>query len=274
MVEVLVTYKVPLSPFIVGTRREWARTTLTYALAFGPAVLALVGLSSVHRPIAQRLEMFIAKGLLVLLRIDLDLDGTEHIDASQAYVVAPLHEGFADVLVLLALGLPLRFVALDEIGDDWPLLRLYLRATDHVLVPADKPRTAFRRLVESLSTLGSDSLVVFPQGTILGIETAFKPGFRRVAERLDRPVLPVVISGTHRVWEHPFSPVLRYGERVTVRVLAPLPASEIDVAALSQEMKRVALEPSSATPRRYVPERDGPWSGYQFEIDEAFTLTR
>jgi 1-acyl-sn-glycerol-3-phosphate acyltransferase len=95
---------------------------------------------------------------------------------------------------------------------------------------------------------------MFPQGSVLGIETAFQQGACAVAEKLGVTVLPVVIAGSHRVWEHPFSPVIRRSMPVYMEVLAP---RRIDDSAgfrtLEREMKRVALDNTWAPARRYVP---------------------
>jgi len=66
-----------------------------------------------------------------------------------------------------------------------------------------------------------ESIAVFPQGSVLGIEIGFRPGAVRLARALGVPILPVVISGTHRVWEHPFTPRLRFGQRVSLTILDP-----------------------------------------------------
>lgn len=265
-------YNVPGGPFSVRSRADWVRASLLSAVVFGPGVSVINRLARLRPRAARRLECRLGKAVARGLRIELDIEGTEFIDASERYVVAPLHEGFADVLALLSLGLPLRFVALEEIATDWPIFERHVMATDHILVPAGKPRTAFRRLLEALPAVADsdDNLVIFPQGTILGIETAFQPGFVRAAEILGRRVLPVVISGSHRVWEHPFSRRLRFGQRISVKVLPPVDASNLDVAVLQKTMKAAALDPAAAPARRYRPAIDGSWPEYTFAIDPDF----
>lgn len=123
-----------------------------------------------------------------------------------------------------------------------------------------------------------ESLVVFPLGSVLGLEVGFRPGALRLAHRLRIPVLPVVISGSHRVWEHPFSSRLRLRQRVTLSILPPVSVSgltrhglEALMHDLEREMKRVALGADHAPPRRYLPERDGTWDAHDFVIDPALT---
>ena len=174
-------------------------------------------------------------------------------------------------MALLHLPLNLRFVARDELLE-WRVLGAALRAGGHISVRPERSVASARELrSHSGDILASESLVVFPQGTILGVESAFTAGAFRLARVLDRPLLPIVITGTHRVWEHPYSPLVRFGQKVHVEVLAPV-APESVVAErrdIERRMKRLALE-ATPQPRRYEPDRDGWWDGYRYEIDPDF----
>jgi 1-acyl-sn-glycerol-3-phosphate acyltransferase len=122
-----------------------------------------------------------------------------------------------------------------------------------------------------------DSLLLFPQGSILGIELAFQPGAFALGRRLGRPILLVVPSGSHRVWEHPFSPTLRWDQRVAVTVLPPVPAREAVARRLEIEatMRRIALANLDAPPRLFDPARDGYWDGYRYDVAPTLpTLAR
>jgi 1-acyl-sn-glycerol-3-phosphate acyltransferase len=106
-----------------------------------------------------------------------------------------------------------------------------------------------------------DSLVVFAQGSILGVEIAFQPGAFHIARRLKVPILPVVMTGSHTVWEHPYAPTVRLDQTIfSIRVLpAPTPRSldAATVRSLERRMKLLALDPSLAPVRRFDPDRDG-----------------
>ena len=115
-------------------------------------------------------------------------------------------------------------------------------------------------------------MVVFPQGSILGIEIAFWHGAFRLAERLDAWVLPVALTGSHRIWEYPYSPRVRFGERLSMRVLAPVPPDRavLEAAGIEAALKQAALAGDMAPPRRFVPDRDGFWDDYRYRIDPSF----
>ncbi|MEX2424613.1 MAG: lysophospholipid acyltransferase family protein [Acidimicrobiia bacterium] len=213
-----------------------------------------------------------------LTRIHIDIDGLDRIDRTRRYVVVALHEGLADALALLRLPLGLRFLARDELFD-WPGLGPYLHATGHPLVETSPRPGSARRLYRQIESVfeHDDNLVVFAQGSILGLEIAFQPGALHIARRFEHPILPVVLTGSHRVWEHPYSPTLRLGERISMRILPPIPPDRLDPATfrdMERSMKRVALGVDVALPRHFIPERDGWWDGYRFEIDPDFPELR
>lgn len=206
------------------------------------------------------------------------MEGVEHIHPDEQYVVVALHEGLADAVALLHLPLELRFLVRDELFD-WAALGRYLRVTGQIRVDEPARRSSLRDMYRHIEEVfdSGDSLVLFPQGSILGIEVAFQPGAFRIARWFHRPILPVVLTGSHRVWEHPYSATVRLDQRVSMRVLAPIAAEDLDASTvrdLERLMKAQALDPSTAPVRRFIPERDGWWDDYRYEIDPDFLELR
>lgn len=219
-----------------------------------------------------------ARGLTSTLQIDLDIAGLEHIDRRETYIVTPLHEGFADALALLQLPLQLRFVVRDELAD-WRHLGPYLRDTEQIIINPENGRQAYRQLRAASARwiAQGESVVIFPQGSILGIEIDFQRGAFALARALRCPILPVVLTGGHRVWEHPYTPRLRYGQRMSMRVLPPISVHDLLAGTseevrytVQQQLKDAALDGMLAPPRRFVPIRDGYWDGYAYTIDPRF----
>ena len=225
------------------------------------------------RTTMRGLERRWARAVVRAGRITLDVDGVTAIDRTRQYIVMPLHESFVDIPVLLHLPLPLRFTVRDELLT-LPRIGAYLAATNQIAVPEVPDRSDLRTIAAGVeaSVAAGESVVVFPQGSILGIETAFASGARWLARMTGLPVLPVVITGTHQVWEYPFSQTVRYDQSVTLHVLDPVPPEHLSrptMRQLEREMKAVAL--AAANPvRRFVPARDGWWDGYRFAIDPDF----
>ncbi len=235
------------------------------------------GLDATARAALQRR---LGCALLDHLRVRLQIEGLRHLPHTQHLIVA-LHEGIADALCLTQLPLRMRFVAREEIFT-WPRIGPALKRMQHIAIDPEQGAASYRRLLrDAWSALGAgEHVVLFPQGTLLGIETAFQPGAFRLARKLRVPILPVVLTGAHRIWEHPFSPRLRYGQRAAISVLPPVSAREIATRSpdrlrleLQQRMKSVALSGRLPLPRRYLPARDGYWDGFAFEIDAEFPDT-
>ncbi|WP_420594048.1 lysophospholipid acyltransferase family protein [Deinococcus sp.] len=227
-----------------------------------------------------RLQQQFSRRVLRHLRVKLDIRGLEQISSSDngPYLIASLHEGIADVLCLLQLPLPMRFVARREIFT-WPEVGPVITRLGHVAINPEHPLGGFRDLWRAADQIiaGGESLAIFPQGAIAGIQSDFQRGVFEVARRVGAPILPVSISGTHRIWEHPFAPTLRYGQAATLTVLPPISAAELQHGNLEsirvrtrRAMKAAALSPGTPAPRFFDPERDGYWDGYRLDIDPDF----
>ncbi len=253
--------------------RDAARGSLLAAhAAIGAGALA-PGIASLPHRLGAPLARSWALTALKLADVRLETHGLDLPDPESQYLVTPLHEGFADAVVLTELPLDLRFVVRDELFD-WPLLGRALRLTDQILVQPERRVVGLRNLLARIEASASrgESVVMFPQGSILGVETAFRAGPFRIADMLGVPVLPIVITGTHKVWEHPYSDRLRFGQAVEMTVLPPLAvgAAARSTRQLETQMKEIALRRHAIPPRRFDPDRDGLWDGYDYEIDPSF----
>ena len=261
--------------------RDWLRARAASLILLGPAGLVLRlaaalpdrGPAPIRRRAACRAaERWWARLAARLIGLRIRISGLEHVDPEERYVVASLHESFADGLALLHLPLSLTAVARDELAT-FPFLGRQLARGGHLFIRPERPVHAARTLQrEACAAIeAGDSVLFFPQGSILGIEIAFQPGAFTLARRLGRPLLPIVVTGGHRVWEHPFAPTLRANQSMSVVVLPPVPPDEAvsQRAAIEGCMKRLALD-SATPPRHFDPSRDGYWDGYRYEIDPAF----
>jgi 1-acyl-sn-glycerol-3-phosphate acyltransferase len=271
------------APISLPDRRTRVRAAVGIGCWLGvpPLLLRLLGRTGRRREMHQAARWW-AHGLSRHLAIRLELGGLEQIDPAQAYVVTPLHEGFADALALLHLPLSLSFAARDELFSWW-LLGGLLRDTGQLQLCPELGMLSYLQLRRQAPSIldGGESLVLFPQGSILGVEIDFKAGPFALALALERPVLPIALTGGHRVWEHPYSPRLRYGQRVSLSVLPPIWPTDLRALGvegarreIQDRLKRRALDGQMAPPRRFVPQRDGFWDGYAYEIDPAFPALR
>lgn len=257
----------------VDTPAEWLRIVGAGWRLLGPRHRSLLASGrSGDRAHLHALERRWAADAARAVRLDIEVSGLDSVDPGERYVVAPLHESFADAIALQRLPLELTFAARDELFSS-RFLGSYLRAASHPLVPTGGDRAAYRALLQGADRAfaAGESIVLFPQGSILGIESAFRPGAFRIARRFDRPLLPIVLTGGHRVWEHPYSPRLRLGQRMRLEVLDPVsgPDAVDAMRDIERAMKQRALS-HDPPPRRFDPDRDGWWDDYPYEIDADF----
>jgi 1-acyl-sn-glycerol-3-phosphate acyltransferase len=257
----------------VGDLMSWTRLTAVSTVLFGPLRWMILASGRLgRRRLLHRLERIWATVMIRALRVDVTVSGLERVDPHQEYVIVPLHEGLVDPLVITRIPLHLSFAARDELFG-WRFLGSYLSASGQTSISTRSGPDGFRALLRGAQAAfdRNESFVVFPQGSILGVEAAFYPGPFRIAEKLGRPVLPVVISGTHRVWEYPYRPTVRRRQRVRLEILEPVPATRSveSMRTTEREMKRIALA-RAPFPRRYEPDRDGWWDEYPYRIDGDF----
>ncbi len=110
----------------------------------------------------------------------------------------------------------------------------------------------------------------------MGSRLNFSPGAFRLAEHFGLPTLPVVLSGSHGIWDFPFNPFLHGAGRVCMEVLEPVPASVVAAdpegvwISLQSRMKTRALEANFAPRCHYEPDCNGYWDGYLLEVDPDF----
>lgn len=266
-------YRLPGGRASVPTRREQIVGTLRGAQLFGPQYLRLMhNARSQDRARTRNAERTWLNAAARAIELTVEAHGFHRIDPDGQYVVLPLHEGFADVLALARLPLDLAYSATEELFA-WRLLGGYLRASGHSRISVTNGTGSFRTMVRDAEVAFSarESYVVFPQGSILGIEIAFHQGAFHLAARANRPILPVVLTGSADVWHHPFSSTLNFGRSIRIEVLEPVDSTDAVHCAdmIEAEMKSKALS-ATPSPRRFDPGRDGWWDGYPYEIDPRF----
>lgn len=269
----LNNFTLPGERVTATSRRDWLRSMVSGAYLLGPAHRRLMRSTVAGtRDEVHEAEKRWARTAAIALGLKLETSGLHHVDPGHSYVVLPLHEGFADLLAIQAIPLSMVYVAAEELFE-WEHLGPYLRASDQPGVSRTNGPQAYRTLLRAgaAAKANLESLVVFPQGTILGLETAFEGGAFRAAQRLGIPILPVVLTGASSVWDYPFDTSLHFGRTVRLEVLESVPPhlAVAQASDLEGKMKELALK-ATPPPRRYVPERDGWWDDYRFEIDSRF----
>lgn len=130
------------------------------------------------------------------------VEGAEHVQADQSYVVVSNHQSQFDIpLIYGYCGLDLRWVMKAELKHI-PFVAAGCRAIGHIFVDRSDPgqaRTAINQAVARLEP--GTGILFFAEGTRsrTGALLPFKKGAFRVAIDRQLPVLPMTVTGTREV---------------------------------------------------------------------------
>ena len=161
------------------------------ALAFTPAGAAT------HRRVRR-----LARAILGLSGCRLQVHGLEHLAEESCAVFVANHSSYLDSVVLAA-AIPRDYrIVANHLAATRPLIGLIIRKAGHLVVDrGSRPsRIACARTMIDLLRNGT-SLLLFPEGTRASHGVLpFRTGAFRAAVKAGRPVVPVAISGTRRIW--------------------------------------------------------------------------
>ena len=229
-----------------------AGATLTAGLSI-PQLFAIAALLNalvaiyIYTLVPEFLIRFMA-WLLIKTAYRLRSEGAEHIPLEGPAVLVSNHVSFADSLVIMgASPRPVRFV-MDYRIFRLPLLSYIFRHSGAIPIASakDDPALMEKAFAEVSAALNNGELVaIFPEGGLTpdGELQTFRPGISRILAGNPVPVVPMALGG---LWGSYFSRIdgaamskpFRRGffSRITLRVGAPLAASEATPARLQAEV--------------------------------------
>lgn len=167
------------------------------------AILAVI-LALLVSPRVANLYIAVPWGRMLtwLVPVRVDIEGREHVDPGQSYVVVANHQSQVDIPVIYGFsGLDLRWVAKSELSRI-PFVAAGCRAIGHIFIDRanpDQARAAINRAVARLKP--GTGLMFFPEGTRSrsGRLLPFKKGAFRVAIEQQLPILPVTLTRTREI---------------------------------------------------------------------------
>lgn len=168
----------------------------------------------------------VGKIFLWAARIKFDLDGIEKLamlDGNPAIIVLNHQAAFDGAIPEAFLGSQPRI----SFSNDYPripILGIVLRRM-HVVVRRITARASQQSLEHAIAIAGTygNHIVIFPEGTrhTDGEIHKFYRGFTILAERLERPVVPIFLHGMHKVMTKGSCLLNPFKTTVTVRVGEP-----------------------------------------------------
>jgi 1-acyl-sn-glycerol-3-phosphate acyltransferase len=143
-----------------------------------------------------------ARCILLMSRVRVSVQGLHHLDPRATYIFMVNHQSMFDILVLQGqLFFQFRWLAKQELFQI-PLFGPAMARAGYVSIDRSNRRSAHKSLLEAAEKIAQGvSVVVFPEGSrsLDGEIMSFKPGGFHLAVRAGRPIVPVVICGTHDV---------------------------------------------------------------------------
>ena len=145
---------------------------------------------------------FWARSIVFVSRVKVSVQGLEHIDPSAAYVFMANHQSMFDIPALLGyLPVQFRWLAKMELFQI-PVFGYSMARVGYISIDRSNRKAAYKSLQEAAQKIAQGvSVVVFPEGTrsIDGQIKPFKGGGFYLAIRSGRPIVPVVIFGSHDI---------------------------------------------------------------------------
>lgn len=167
--------------------------------------------------------------------------GREHLIQGRGFVLAPNHISAIDpVFVVLARFWGRRMIVLgkEELFEVNPFVTWFLRHVGVVPVHRGKGDTAVVQQAIRQVQAGQGALI-FPEGTRSkdGEIHRFKAGAFTLAKEAGAEILPVVLDGTKTLIKKNLA--FNWGNRITVRVLPPVPAERVAALETHELMQEV-----------------------------------
>ncbi len=215
-------------------------------LIFFPFVLIIVPVLFVfdrnRKHIHPLISLWARTILIVLPLMRVRIEGEHHLKQSSVFVLVANHQSVADIIAVLHLPHPFKFIAKKELF--WiPFLGWALTLAGYI--PLERgDRLSGKQTVDRAKQYLEEgmSVLFFPEGTRSrdGEIHEFKIGAFKIASELGIPVVPIVIDGTREVVPKG-NFMIGSRKEVTVKVgapLAPFGTSNGDINEFAQQTRR------------------------------------
>lgn len=138
----------------------------------------------------------------LLFFIPLMVDGKEHIQKGQSYVIAPNHQSYWDAFLIYGyIGIKFKWMMKKELGRI-PFVGWACYMAGCIFIDRSSRESGINSIRKAESKLKDGmSVVIFPEGTRSedGQMGKFKRGAFLISEELGLPILPVTIDGNYDV---------------------------------------------------------------------------
>ncbi len=175
-----------------------------------------------------------ANHIIKKFNVSFDVRGRENIPDGACVYIAN-HQGYADIIAILkgVEGKQTGFISKSELSKV-PVLNKWVPAIRGIFISRGEARQSLKVIQEGAEYLKQGfSMVIFPEGTrSRGPKMGeFKSGSFKLATKALVPIVPVVINGTHKMYED--NDKIVKGLTATVTFLPPVKTEGLDRKELS-----------------------------------------
>lgn len=182
----------------------WVSVGVATVVLFFPvlaAFLVLYGFDRDRKDIHPFVSLWAKTILMVCPLMRIHFEGQDHLTASGPYVLVANHQSNADILALLHLRHPFKFIAKRELF--WiPFFGWSISLAGYIPLIRGDQKSGREAIQKARGYLKRGvSVLFFPEGTRShdGEIQDFKVGAFKLAAETDRPVVPIAIHGTREL---------------------------------------------------------------------------
>ena len=183
-------------------------------------------------------------------RVKRTIDGLENIDKNKSYVMVLNHNSGVDIFAAYKIPLNFRWVSKREVFRV-PFMGPLLTIHGDIPIERGNPSKAMAKVL-SLGKLWLSrgaSVAIFPEGTRskTGEINRFKMGAFNLAKEAEVEILPVVMTGTNKMFRKGW--LMNWTNHVAIRVLKPIPVEQVvatDVKDMAQQVRESMVEALAA----------------------------
>lgn len=174
------------------------------------------------------------------------IDGVENIEQGKSYVMVMNHNSGVDIFAAYKIPLNFRWVSKREVFKV-PFMGPLLTIHGDIPIERGNPAEALAKVL-SLGQLWLSrgaSVAIFPEGTRskTGEINRFKMGAFNLAKEANVEILPIVMTGTNKVFRKGW--LVNWKNRIAIRVLKPISVDEVaatDVKDMAQKVREQMID--------------------------------
>lgn len=182
-------------------RKIWIGLRIVYLFAISVFELNYVKKTNDKKYMVKVLKR-ISNGLLKSANVNLTVEGAEHLNTDDRFLLVANHESYFDIVFIYSNVIhPLGFVSKKE-TTKIPVLSKWMKLMQCVFIDRDNVRQSLKDIKHASYLVENEtSICIFPEGTRNKKRTGFKPGSFKIAQKAKAKIIPCTIINSSECFE-------------------------------------------------------------------------